>query len=360
MSYFVIGIVCIITIFILISMIIQNYVIKQSIKRYFLFSNFITILVIVSELGTTYFELSGISFNVLYVFLNVIGFSISPTIAVLFSLTFSSNRKTRLNILLLPVAVNFIIAVLSPKYGYIFQISSASSYTRGPLFAVFIIAYISSMLYFLIKASALIKRNQGAGKYTLTVLFIFLLLGTTVQIFLPQIHVSWLCITITLVLLYAYFCELSEKEDTLTNLFNRRAYEYNLSRLAKSNKAIILLLDIDSFKNINDKYGHQYGDACLKIVADFIKETFSSIGKCYRIGGDEFCVLIKSSDETAVKEAIQDFINKITHYRESDDKMPTVSIGYSSYNRADLDIHQAVKKADEQMYYYKEKKKTSY
>lgn len=339
-------------------MIIQNYVIKKSIKRYFLFSNFITVLVIVSELGTAYFELSGISYNVLYVLLNVIGFSISPTIAVLLSLTFSNNQKTPLNILLLPVAVNFIITVLSPKYGYIFQISSASSYTRGSLFAVYIIAYISSMLYFLIKTNALIKRNQGDGRYTLTVLFIFLLLGTTVQILLPQIHVSWLCITITLVLLYAYFCELSEKEDTLTNLFNRRAYEYNLSRLAKSNKAIILLFDIDNFKNINDKYGHQYGDACLKIVADFIKETFSSIGKCYRIGGDEFCVFIKSSDEATVKEAIQYFIKKIAHYRESDDKMPTVSIGYSPYNRSDLNIDQAVKKADEQMYYYKEKKKT--
>lgn len=320
-------------------------------------SNFVTVLVIVSELGTAYFELSGIPFNVFYVLLNVIGFSISPTIAILLSLTFGSNRKTPLDILLLPVAANFIIAALSPKYGYIFQILSASSYTRGPLFAVYVIAYISSMLYFLIKTSALIKRNQGDGKYTLTVLFTFLLLGTTIQIFFPQIHVSWLCVTITLILLYAYFCEMSEKEDTLTNLFNRRAYEYNLSRIAKSNTAIVLLFDIDSFKNINDKYGHQYGDACLKTVADFIKETFSSIGKCYRIGGDEFCVFVKFADETTVKEAIHDFIKKITHYRESDSKMPTVSIGYSLYNRADLTIDQAVKMADEQMYYYKEKKK---
>ena len=338
-------------------MIIHNYVIKKSIKRYFLFSYFVAILIIASELGTVYFELSDIPFNVFYVLFNVVGFSISPIIAILISLTFSNNRKTPLNLLLLPVAVNFILAVLSPKYGYIFQISSAYSYTRGPLFAAYVVAYISSMLYFLIKTSALIKQNQREGKYILTVLFIFLLFGTSVQIFFPQIRVSWLCVTITLVLLYTYFCELSEKEDALTSLFNRRAYEYYLSRLAKSNKVIIIVLfDIDNFKNINDKLGHQYGDASLKIVANFIKETFSPIGKCYRIGGDEFCVFVKSSDETTVKEAIKEFIKKITHYRELDSKIPTVSIGYSLYNKAHLTIDQAVKNADEQMYYYKNKK----
>lgn len=353
-NYFVVGIVCIIAIFILIFMIIQNYVIQKSIKKYFLFADCVTVLIIASELGTTYFEVSGIPFNGLYMLLNVIGFSISPIIAVLLSLTFSSNRKTFINLLLLPSLLNFIVVVLSPWYGYIFRISS-DSYIRGPLFAVYIVAYVSSILFFLINTSIMIKKNQGDGKYTLIILFIFILLGTTVQIFFPQIHVSWLCITFAIIMLYAYFCELSEKEDTLTSLFNRRAYEYNLIQLAKSDKAIILYFDIDNFKNINDEYGHQYGDACLQIVADFIKEKFSAIGKCYRIGGDEFCVFAKSSDEKAVKEAIRDFMKEITYHRELDSRMPTVSIGYSLYDKAHGNINQAVRKADERMYGYKEK-----
>lgn len=67
--------------------------------------------------------------------------------------------------------------------------------------------------------------------------------------------------------------------------------------------------------------------------------------------------MVKSSNETKVKEAIQDFVEKITKYRYSDNNKPTVSIGYSLYNKADGNIDQAIKKSDEQMYYYKEKKK---
>lgn len=85
--------------------------------------------------------------------------------------------------------------------------------------------------------------------------------------------------------------------DELTGLFNRSAYASILDRLTKSGDRIaLILLDVDLFKNINDWYGHDIGDAVLKAVASELLSAFRRDDMVCRIGGDEFAIIMSRVD----------------------------------------------------------------
>ena len=58
---------------------------------------------------------------------------------------------------------------------------------------------------------------------------------------------------------------------------------------------MLIVFDVDDFKHVNDVYGHVKGDLCLSVIANCIKGAYAQYGYCYRIGGDEFCVLLKNN-----------------------------------------------------------------
>ena len=100
----------------------------------------------------------------------------------------------------------------------------------------------------------------------------------------------------------------------------------------------------NDFKKINDQFGHQYGDQCLSTIAGLILKSFSAIGFCYRIGGDEFGVLSDKADEIDILNAISLFINNLNSSREQDCNLPLVSMGYSIYHKSEGSIEQAISK----------------
>ena len=90
-------------------------------------------------------------------------------------------------------------------------------------------------------------------------------------------------------------------EDSMTGLANRNAYEFKIQSLADNPPPEIsfIMFDIDQLKVINDTYGHQTGDQVISLAAGCISEVFGKHGECYRIGGDEFCVILTSHEQIA-------------------------------------------------------------
>ncbi len=91
-------------------------------------------------------------------------------------------------------------------------------------------------------------------------------------------------------------CDLSSR-DALSGLPNRRAFESALlreiDRVARSGEpALLLILDIDHFKRVNDTYGHRVGDLVIKAVADALQECVRPMDLPARIGGEEFAVIL--------------------------------------------------------------------
>ena len=105
--------------------------------------------------------------------------------------------------------------------------------------------------------------------------------------------------------------------DALTNLNNRRgfidAFERELDRVqrGKSQGGLLMMIDLDNFKAINDIHGHQAGDAALKLVAKTLKEKVRTMDVVSRHGGDEFAVLLVNTDRTKILSRTQNMIKAL-------------------------------------------------
>lgn len=107
--------------------------------------------------------------------------------------------------------------------------------------------------------------------------------------------------------------------DPLTLSFNRRALDLDFNSLCeevtrKNIKFSMLLFDIDNFKKINDKYGHDIGDIVLKKLALVVKNSLRKYDTFYRIGGEEFIIIFKGIKISNLKEIILRLQKDITYH----------------------------------------------
>lgn len=140
--------------------------------------------------------------------------------------------------------------------------------------------------------------------------------------------------------------------DPLTQVNNRMYLDIIRAKIEKNKaKLCILMIDIDNFKDINDKYGHLFGDLVLKKISKIIRTSIKSYDELIRYGGEEFLVILYRCDIKklpSIGERIRNRIKKIK-FSEYKDLSVTVSIGGYAYN-SEGDIYKCIKKADQAMY----------
>lgn len=144
--------------------------------------------------------------------------------------------------------------------------------------------------------------------------------------------------------------------DGLTGTANRTAYLEELQRYPTSDitQLGIVFLDINNLKTINDNQGHDMGDTLIKLAANVITGSFGIHGKVYRIGGDEFCVLIDGSNVQQIYETAEKQFNElITRTNEHNSCHLTIQIAHGFAICKDLTqkgIEEAISLADNAMY----------
>jgi len=152
--------------------------------------------------------------------------------------------------------------------------------------------------------------------------------------------------------------------DELTNLYNRKYFETMRSELGIDNAAM-MIVDVDNFKGINDTYGHEVGDKILKKVAGILSSAFRSGDYVFRIGGDEFVVLMLKIDPE-LKHVIKRKIAQVSEALEAtDDDLPYVSLSIGIAFSSDVDEGEDVsagifRKADLALYKVKEAGRNDY
>ncbi|WP_229860162.1 bifunctional diguanylate cyclase/phosphodiesterase [Candidatus Sulfurimonas baltica] len=151
--------------------------------------------------------------------------------------------------------------------------------------------------------------------------------------------------------------------DTLTLLPNRTYMYKNIDRwsLNNTNGYYVMFIDLDNFKNINDKFGHIVGDNVLVEVANRLRSFFTDNEMIVRQGGDEFIILKKCQDEKVLNKKFLELINEISKTYHIDNKEFRVglSIGISVYPKDAQTIEELLSLADTAMYEAK-KRKNSY
>ncbi len=287
---------------------------------------------------------------------NMVGFAATPFIPLLLMVVFSHKLQKIYWWMLLPAVGNAALCVASVWTGSVFYVSPDNFYVRGPLFAVFVVSYVWGSAVAIFCTARVIAHYRQGPRAFFAILVAFLLIGTSIQVLFPFLHISWACVTMALLLYYGFLCALSNKLDILTELFSRRTYENAVRDLEGRQRVCIVVLDVDGFKKVNDNRGHQYGDRCLRMVAGMLRESFAGVGECYRIGGDEFCVLCPRTEAEEVQKRLTKLTEGLLEKRKTEPRLPTLSCGVSLYRpEGPLSFSEAFREADHQMYLQKEK-----
>lgn len=145
--------------------------------------------------------------------------------------------------------------------------------------------------------------------------------------------------------------------DELTQIGNRTAYIEQLQRLTEKkdkNQVGIIIMDINNLKHINDSMGHQVGDDLIRNGACVICESFGRVGRIYRIGGDEFAVLLVNENPQKIyEENLGIFYKKMKQKNETNDFPYIISIAHGVAYCGDIttkNLNETENTADLRMY----------
>lgn len=146
--------------------------------------------------------------------------------------------------------------------------------------------------------------------------------------------------------------------DPLTDVYNRRYFnqviEHELARSKRYERAIgFLMIDVNRFKEINDRFGHQTGDEVLKAVASLLKDAVRESDLVVRYGGDEFLIVLMETDGEcgAIKDRIAIAIAERNKTNELIEFPVTLSIGSANWNPTNgQSIEEVLAEADRRMY----------
>lgn len=173
--------------------------------------------------------------------------------------------------------------------------------------------------------------------------------------------------------LYRNYLTLLEdsQTDTLTGLPNRKTFERHLARLLirgegqrRSNPATerrqkggeenwLVIIDLDHFKQINDRFGHLYGDEVLALLADLMRKTFRQHDHIFRFGGDEFVVLLRRVNYDNALATLERLRRRITSHVLPEIGPLTATCGFAMIRAEDTPVT-VLGNADDALYYAKE------
>lgn len=216
-------------------------------------------------------------------------------------------------------------------------------------------------------------RSQFAGRAALTFL-VALLPVIAVSFPLPEALRVILALGLT-TLFVNYFAVIVVRlhkdlvklatRDPLTGCLNRSQLADNLSSALKDHREkgshySLLLLDLDFFKQVNDQHGHHQGDQLLKAFADLVQQQLQPDDQLFRLGGEEFLILLKDRDLQAAQEVTENLLQQIRSTTFCNNLHITSSAGlamaHCEYNDWSLWLHQA----DEVLYQAKNSGRDNY
>lgn len=145
--------------------------------------------------------------------------------------------------------------------------------------------------------------------------------------------------------------------DEMTFLGNRRAF---LEKYHKGNpkiELVYIVMDVNNLKAVNDKLGHQKGDELIIAAAQHIKRVFGKEGYCYRIGGDEFIVILEGEKCQTVEEKIEKMLQEIKAGNQEREYALEIAVGYARRKSPLESTEDIFRRADRNMYKNKQKMK---
>ena len=280
----------------------------------------------------------------------MIGYLWAKFIMVHMNIPFSDIRR---NIYRTIGLVAIVLLVINIFYPLVFSVSDGR-YQRGFAYIIFLIFaafYILDSLYLYVKR---VKKNGSLKLFPVHIFLIPVILGVVIQAFFVEIAITWTSIAISVAGIMTALKNEIIFTDCLTGLYNRVYLEFLHKRACNKKDCWVsgIMIDLNGFKQINDNYGHAEGDLALCIVADLLRKSFSEYGVVTRYAGDEFVIMLNTTDDQLIQKIIKSAKKNFVTENEKNDKpyQLSASMGYAITNLSNETIDDFMNRIDEQMY----------
>ena len=269
----------------------------------------------------------------------------APAIGIECAFAYGAAKKRVPAVIALSAYVIFQIVALIP--GWVFQVDENNIYHQEKLYWVYVVSSTVSIIYGIISMVINSQKYYTSFDSVMSLSLLILIIGVSIQFICSDVRIYFFCVSLCNLLFYNRYCKMTLQVDALTHLLNRRCYETSIRSL--NGNAVILFFDADRFKQVNDTYGHTVGDICLKNIASILLSVYGKHGSCYRIGGDEFCVIL-DKELSGLETLNRLFLDAVQEMREKDTRMPGVSFGYAHYQPGCSHIQNVLEAADNMLY----------
>ena len=280
----------------------------------------------------------------------MIGYLWAKFIMVHMNIPFSDIRR---NIYRTIGLISIVLLVINIFYPLVFSVSDGR-YQRGFAYIIFLIFaafYILDSLYLYVKC---VKKNGSLKLFPVHIFLIPVILGVVIQAFFVEIAITWTSIAISVAGIMTALKNEIIFTDCLTGLYNRVYLEFLHKRACNKKDCWVsgIMIDLNGFKQINDNYGHAEGDLALCIVADLLRKSFSEYGVVTRYAGDEFVIMLNTTDDQLIQKIIKSAKKNFVTENEKNDKPYQLSafMGYAITNLSNETIDDFMNRIDEQMY----------
>ena len=280
----------------------------------------------------------------------MIGYLWAKFIMVHMNIPFSDIRR---NIYRTIGLISIVLLVINIFYPLVFSVSDGR-YQRGFAYIIFLIFaafYILDSLYLYVKR---VKKNGSLKLFPVHIFLIPVILGVVIQAFFVEISITWTSIAISVAGIMTALKNEIIFTDCLTGLYNRVYLEFLHKRACNKKDCWVsgIMIDLNGFKQINDNYGHAEGDLALCIVADLLRKSFSEYGVVTRYAGDEFVIMLNTTDDQLIQKIIKSAKKNFVTENEKNDKpyQLSASMGYAITNLSNETIDDFMNRIDEQMY----------
>ena len=343
---------------------------RSRLERKFTLYNLFTSLVLLNmiliaiDLSTWYFDGRPGLFNEIGTHLsNLLLFIIEPVGLFLwilyanFLVFHDEKRILKLKrILLIPLIINAVLSITSLHTGWFFGFTEQNIYHRGDLYLIHLALCIFLLLFpfpFIFKN----RKNLPKKQFKSLLLFIIpITIGTTLQVLYYGVTYTWSGMMVSLLIVYLTIQDRESSTDFLTEVYNRKQLDHFIKDKVKrkrQNSFSIILLDLDKFKEINDKFGHDVGDEALQDTVEILQSNLRRDDFLARYGGDEFLIVMDIHTPELLEATIQRLKISFNEFNLISQKPYTLSFssGYYLYNsQSKMSEHDLLKHVDYLMY----------
>ncbi len=274
----------------------------------------------------------------------------------------TSPKKSTSYITTIPYLLYLLLIFINCFTDLFFYIDSNNRYQRGDGFWLIVVLSVIYIIASVVVIVLAITRNRcfrSEGKHILLGMLL-VALGIILQLYFWEDSFVLLTFLLFMLIVFLRFQNLEMLVDPLTGLGNRRRMQLYIDKLSRKRKGEFsaIVFDIDDFKDINDLYGHIYGDRILVIISKILEKSAGNKKiTCIRYGGDEFIVITPKEEVDGFiakfKELLNEFNSKKVFPRKVD-----ISIGVSEFTvNSEINMEYIINTADKLMYEKKKLKK---